>query len=144
MQGYRDPFNRRTYPWNRLTQLQKEQLTFYQDITCLRRKYPVLRTCAYKTLWAQEDVYIFERYLDDKANDFFGKPCEGAHRIIFAINRSEINVFSFTIDEHIKNVAISLDHDIIVENSNTEKVLTDNIPFQTVLKPLSYQIFAYT
>jgi len=144
IQGYRDPFNRRTYPWDRLTQMQKEQLAFYQDITGLRRKYPVLRTGAYKTLWAQEDVYIFERYLDDKAKDFFGKPCEGVHRVIFAINRSEKNVFSFTIDKHIKYFAISLDHDIIVENSNMEKVLTDNIPFQTVLKPLSYQIFVYS
>lgn len=144
MQGYRDPFNRRTYPWDRLSESQKKQLSFYQDVTGLRRKYPVLRTGAYKTLWAQDDVYIFERYLDYQSKDFFGKPCEGAHRVVFAINRSETNNVSFMLAEQISDIEILQSHDIIVEDVSMEKALIDDAPVQADVRPLSYQIFVYT
>ena len=143
MQGYRDPFNRRTYPWDHISDSQKEQLAFYQDVTGLRRRYPVLRTGDYRTLWAKDDVYIFERFLDDQRNDFFGKPCEGARRVVFAINRSEINTCSFTLKEHVADVAISLKRDIIEEDFAREKVLADDAPSTILIKPLSYQILVY-
>jgi len=143
MQGYRDPFNRRTYPWDRISDMQKDQLAFYQSISGLRRKYPVLRTGAYRTLWAQDDVFVFERFLDDRKNDFFGKPCSGAARIIFAINRSEKNVFSFTIYEDICNMVISHEKDIIETESIMEVDLSDSIPVHSAISPLSYKIIAY-
>lgn len=143
MQGYRDPFNRRTYPWDRLTDVQKAQLAFYQNITGLRRCYPVLRTGFYRTLWAQDDVYIFERYLDEQFNDYFGNPCQGAHRVVFAVNRSGKNTFSFDLAHQISNIAISSAHDNIEENFASEKILLDNNSVRASIDPLSYQIFAY-
>ncbi len=120
MQGYRDPFNRRTYPWDRVSDVQKEQLAFYQNITGLRRRYPVLRTGNYRTLYAQDDVFVFERSLDNDKKDYFGKKCEGARRVVFAINRSENKLFSFSLKEAAGIVEMFFSHDIIEENFNGE------------------------
>lgn len=140
MQGYRDPFNRRTYPWGRLTDSQKEQLTFYQHVTGLRRKYPVLRTGDYRTLWAKDDVYVFERFLDAKHNDFFGKPCEGASRIIFVINRSEKNAYSFTLQDFVTQFESIPSQGVPEDNSCLERILKDSGPIRITVKPLSSQI----
>ena len=88
MQGYRDPFNRRTYPWGHLTEKQKRQLVFYKTYSGLRKKYPVLKTGDYKTLYAQGDLFVFERNFDDNGYDFFGNPGKGPKRVLVAINRS--------------------------------------------------------
>lgn len=95
MQGYRDPFNRRTYPWGRLDEIQKAHLSFCREFTGLRTVYPVLKTGAYKTLYAQGDVFVFERTLDPENKDFFGKACVGARRVLVAVNRNEEITYSF-------------------------------------------------
>lgn len=143
MQGYKDPFNRRTYPWDRLSTSQKEQLAFYRDITGLRRRYPLLKTGAYRTIWAEDDVYIFERYLDADGNDFFGKPCAGTRKVVFAINRSEKNPFSFSIQLDRLNTAISaIAGDSGTERgSNSELLVHQKTILEFMLDPLSYQIF---
>jgi 4-alpha-glucanotransferase len=149
MQGYRDPFNRRTYPWDRVSDMQTEQLIFYQNITGLRRRYPVLRTGFYRTLLAQDDVFVFERYLDNEQKDFFGKLCEGARRVVFAINRSENNMFSFFLNEEIGIIEMFFSHDIIKENlnseenSNFERLIGDSETNRTTVRPLSFQILVY-
>ena len=88
MEGYRDPFNRRTYPWGRLDEKQQEQLEFYVYYSALRKKYPVLKTGDYRALYAQDDLFVFERFFDENGKDYFGKYGEGAHRIRIAINRN--------------------------------------------------------
>ena len=87
MQGYKDPFNRRTYPWNDITGAQRENLTFVRDISGLRRENTCLRTGFYRTLYAQGDVIVLERYLNE-GRDYFGKEGKGAQKIVFALNRS--------------------------------------------------------
>ncbi len=87
MQGYKDPFNRRTYPWNAITGAQRENLTFVRDISGLRRENTCLRTGFYRTLYAQGDVIVLERYLTE-GRDYFGKEGKGAQKIVFALNRS--------------------------------------------------------
>ena len=87
MQGYKDPFNRRTYPWNGITGAQRENLTYVRDISKLRIENDCLRTGFYRTLYAQGDVIVFERYLTE-GRDFFGKEGKGAQKVVFALNRS--------------------------------------------------------
>ena len=92
MQGYKDPFNRRTYPWNRLTDRQHEALTYVRRVARLRIDNTCLRTGYYNTLLAQGDVLVFERYLKE-GRDFFGKEGKGARKIVFALNRSDAPAF---------------------------------------------------
>jgi len=144
MQGYRDPFNRRTYPWERISDLQKEQLTFYQYATGLRRSYPVLKTGDYRTLWAEGDVYIFERFLDDNGNDFFGKPCSGARRVVIAVNRSSTSAYSFQVQCDMQNTeVILLACPACDEVTGPEKVIDAGTPETITVNALSYQILVF-
>ena len=88
MQGYKDPFNRRTYPWNRLTAKQQENLAFFKRIAGLRKVHTCLRTGFYKTLLTDEGAFAFERYLSE-GRDYFGHQGTGAKKIVFVANRSE-------------------------------------------------------
>ena len=88
MQGYKDPFNRRTYPWNRLTAKQQENLAFFKRIAGLRKVHTCLRTGFYKTLLTDEGAFAFERYLSE-GRDYFGHQGTGARKIVFVANRSE-------------------------------------------------------
>jgi len=144
-QGYRDPFNRRTYPWDRLTPEQKEQLAFYQEITSLRRKYPVLRTGSFRTLWAKDDVFVFERYLEAGHLDFFGKKCEGAERVIFAVNRSAAQSFSFSLCQDTNQLFIisPMQEEYNVSNKIVIEETLQKEPFYVTMKPYAIQIIAF-
>ena len=93
MEGYQDPFNRRTYPWDRLENNQKEQLDFYVKYSALRKKYPVLKTGDYKTVYSQGDVFVFKRFYDENGKDYFGKDGDGIRLIYIAINRSAVDSY---------------------------------------------------
>ena len=95
MEGYRDPFNRRVYPWGRLSAEQEAQLAFYREYSGLRRRWPVLRTGDLRVLVANGDAYIFERSLDDEGRDVFGKPCIGPRRVLVALNRNEHHSYEY-------------------------------------------------
>ncbi len=97
MQGYKDPFNRRTYPWNRLTSKQTETLAFFKRIAGLRKVNSCLRTGFYKTLLAHEGAFAFERYLSE-GRDFFGHQGTGARKIVFLMNRSEKPLYAIVSD----------------------------------------------
>lgn len=57
--GYEDPFNRRCYPWgNEDTEL----LDWYTRLSGARRSCPFFAEGEYKTLRAQDNVFIFLRY----------------------------------------------------------------------------------
>ena len=88
MQGYKDPFNRRTYPWNKLTAKQNETLSFFKRIAGLRKVHTCLRTGFYKTLLTDEGAFAFERYLSE-GRDYFGNAGTGAKKIVFVANRSD-------------------------------------------------------
>ena len=88
MEGYKDPFNRRTYPWGRLTGRQEENLAYIRRIARLRRDNGCLKTGFYKTLLAEGDTFCFMRYLKD-GKDFFGKESYGSPKIALLINRGD-------------------------------------------------------
>lgn len=84
MEGYRDPFNRRTYPWEHEDQA---LLAFYRNMGQLRRDLPVLRTGLVRMAADGEHTLMIERFLD-LGRDAFGQIVEGPEHVKAALNRS--------------------------------------------------------
>ena len=87
MEGYKDPFNRRTYPWNKFGLRQQEALVYFKRISGLRTVHQCLRTGYYKTLLADKGTFVMARYLKDGL-DAFGNKAMGADGIVLIMNRS--------------------------------------------------------
>ena len=62
MEGGKDPFNRRTYPWGREDQ---DLLTYFRALGQLRRDHAALRTGDTEILRAGEGCFAFARMLED-------------------------------------------------------------------------------
>lgn len=76
-EGYRDPFNRRTF---RPESASGEFFETYRRICALRRQYPLLKTGQYETISAENDVFIFRRYDGEKTD---------GEELYVLVNRSE-------------------------------------------------------
>lgn len=76
LEGYSDPFNRRTFPWENED---KEILDFYQKIGKIRREHTVYKDGEFKLLHLTPDLLIFSRS-DDK------------HAYVTVINNSRLDV----------------------------------------------------
>ncbi|MFZ1772088.1 MAG: glycoside hydrolase family 13 protein [Caldilinea sp.] len=63
MTGATDPFSRGAFPWRDMTVWNQELLQFFQQAISLRRQHAVLRTGAYKTIYAEAGVFGFMRTL---------------------------------------------------------------------------------
>ena len=92
MEGYKDPFNRRTYPWNRIDRKQQESLAFFKRIARIRTENQCLKTGYYKTLMAEGGTFAFVRFLKE-GRDAFGKDSDGSRAVVFVMNRSDKPVF---------------------------------------------------
>jgi len=62
VQGFEDPYNRRTYPWGNEDQ---DLLAWYQLITKLRTDHSVFQNGSWKPYEASDDLFVFERRNDD-------------------------------------------------------------------------------
>ena len=60
MEGYKDPFNRKCYPWGNENE---ELLAWYRKIAAIRRAHEVYREGEFETVYASGAVYAFRRYL---------------------------------------------------------------------------------
>lgn len=86
MEGYRDPFNRRTYPE---TVSENDPLyRWYQSYGQLRRQWPVLRTGFSELSPLQDDLVMIRRWLDQHS-DVFGHTQTGPEQVAVLINRSD-------------------------------------------------------
>lgn len=100
MDGYKDPFNRRTYPWGNTSKAQEDELFFARQLLSLRSENDVLRTGFYKTLVADDDFWVFSRFSDDNCCDVFGKAIEkGSKEIVLFINRKDNSGMHVTVDD---------------------------------------------
>ncbi|MBE2237147.1 MAG: glycoside hydrolase family 13 protein [Caldilineaceae bacterium] len=63
MTGATDPFSRGAFPWHDMSMWNQELLQFFQQAISLRRQYAILRTGAYKTIYAEAGVFGFMRTL---------------------------------------------------------------------------------
>jgi 4-alpha-glucanotransferase len=83
MEGYRDPFNRRTFPWGREN---KDLQAWFGKLGRLRRDWPVLRNGTTR-IYAHRDCVAIERTLDPQpAEDSADQ--SGPGHVLVAINRS--------------------------------------------------------
>ena len=135
MDGYKDPFNRRTYPWDKLDKRQKEELAVVQEISALREEHPVLRTGYYETLIAHEGVVAFRRYLSEDRTDFFGRTTDkGSDRITLIVNRNDL----------IRHIRVTGDNIHVVRTSqvpvNDKKTVyyNDGSVFEIAMPPMSF------
>ena len=99
MDGYRDPFNRRTYPWEKETGFQKDLLSDYRKLSALRDKYEILRCGEIRMILSEGDDLIFERYADEQGRDHFGRVCNGPKKVLCILNRSDRIKMSVRFDK---------------------------------------------
>lgn len=83
VEGYRDPFNRATYPWGRQD---SELLSFYRKAIAMRNQYDALRTGDWALLGAGGDVFAYVRQIYG-GKDRFGSDKQDGTFVIF-LNRS--------------------------------------------------------
>lgn len=83
-EGYRDPFNRATYPWGKED---TELLAFYRQVIALRNRYDALRTGEWGLLDAGCDVFAFARQIIG-GYDRFGTAREDGTFVVL-LNRSQ-------------------------------------------------------
>ena len=76
LQGWKDPFNRRCYPWGNEN---RDILDYYMSITSFRRKVKVLASGKYKCLIHDKSVFVFQRFNDKE-------------KIIIAVNLSNSEI----------------------------------------------------
>ena len=119
MDGYRDPFNRRTYPWENESSWQKNILSSYRELSSLRSKYEVLRCGEIKILHAEGDDLIFERTLDEQGRDHFGKVCSGPKKVLCIMNRSDKMKMLVRLDEHALPSSVEHIPEIFAGNGET-------------------------
>ena len=129
MNGYKDPFNRRTYPWGKVSREGSEHLEYVRKLSDLRVKNQVLRTGFYRTLYTDEDVIVFERFLDNENRDAFGNsvmPSQGARKVVVFINRGHKGAY-FKLDDS--------DRDFVLEPIDTPAV---SLSTDAVMKGISF------
>lgn len=92
LEGFKDPFNRRTYPWQ---QKEPELTDVFRAILKLRHEHAVLRTGEAEMSAVSADVLQIRRYLNapetetGEWTDAFGQPAAGEKELFVLCNRSE-------------------------------------------------------
>jgi 4-alpha-glucanotransferase len=84
LDGYRDPFNRKTYPWGRED---SDLICWYRKIISLRHRIDALRTGGFTPVYFRNGVYGFVRDISEN-RDIFGSKKKSSINVI-VINRNE-------------------------------------------------------
>jgi neopullulanase len=66
MTGATDPFSRAAFPWQDKSQWNQPLLEFFQRAGALRRQHAVLRTGSFSIVYADRNVFAFQRRLEDQ------------------------------------------------------------------------------
>lgn len=110
MQGGRDPYNRGTFPWRGID---PELLGCFRQLGALRNALGALKTGYYKTLFADDAVFIYARYFKD-GKDVFGRGGDGSFAVC-AVNRSfepykaEIDISEFEYGKLTRGLGVGKD-----------------------------------
>ena len=92
MYGYRDPFNRKCFPWN---DIDNDLHDFYATLGKIKNRNTFLSEAEFRVLRADNDAFVFERFLSDDDNDEYMENRRRKHaknRMLVAINRSDNEV----------------------------------------------------
>ena len=141
MDGFRDPFNRRTYPWDKESSWQKNLLSSFRSLSELRRKYEVLRCGDVEMLLAEGDDLIFRRTLDENRKDHFGKTCEGPEKVLCIINRSDKMKMLVRLDDSANVVSTEHSPDAFTGTGETNVVFSSAAQGRVEVSPLSSVIY---
>jgi neopullulanase len=82
--GADDPYCRAAYPWDNESLQNTDLLQFYKDVITMRHQHEVLRTGTFKHLATEDNVYAFQRQLDNKQAIIALNAGKSAHTISFA------------------------------------------------------------
>lgn len=93
LEGYKDPFNRGTYPWGRED---AELVAWYKKIIAIRNQYDVLKTGEWLPLYYESDVYAYIRKIQD-GHDVFNKPQQD-NTVVVIFNRSTTQPADLVLD----------------------------------------------
>lgn len=74
MEGYKDPFNRRCFPWD---DIDEETHDWYRKLIRIRKEHEVYRRGSFHVIAAHDGAFAFSRYAGD----------EGTRAMITAVNR---------------------------------------------------------
>ncbi|MCT4607301.1 MAG: glycoside hydrolase family 13 protein [Marinisporobacter sp.] len=127
LEGMKDPFNRRTYPWGKEDQ---ELLDWYKKITGIRKNIDALKTGSYEPLYYKDTIYAYERCITNGKDVFNQKRNNG--RVIAIFNVSMDVTHTIEIKTGGKNKLIN-----ILDGEEIE-IITGKIIMKMV--PLSYKL----
>lgn len=132
MEGISDPFNRMPYTWRCIN---PELLEYYKELCSFRNKRECLKSGKFKALYAQNNVYVYARYISGH-RDAFGKRADN-DVVICAVNRGnyceavEVDVSEFYVNRF--NVKFT--------NEKITTVEAENGKLKINLTPMSAMVF---
>jgi 4-alpha-glucanotransferase len=129
LEGYSDPFNRRTYPWGREN---RELIEWYKKIIRIRHEIDALATGDFIPLHHEGDIYGFAREINNK-KDVFGSRSSNCFVLVF-LNRSSRDAQTVSTDLSKWNIDSLYD----VLNNKTSGLLKGTLNLE--LKPLEGRI----
>ncbi len=130
--GYRDPFNRKTYPWG---YEDRELIEWYKTIIDIRKKIDALKTGAFVPLYHRDDIYGFMRSVQN-GEDEFGQIKEDGIAIIF-LNRSRQKRYLITLDVH------DLKETCMIDVFRKKKVEIENGVLNIDIPPLTGKLYIF-
>ncbi len=99
MEGYDDPFNRRTYPWDAP---EGDFTKRARKLMKLRASTPVLQTGYFEVLETDKQTIVMRRYLTEGGIDAFGRHVDGPKEAVIRIKRTQRGASgSITLDGEI-------------------------------------------
>lgn len=79
LHGYKDPFNRKCFPWDNIDE---ELYKFFIELGKARKQADILAEAELNIIEANENIFVFERYLNASSNN---EKC----RVFVAVNRTD-------------------------------------------------------
>jgi len=109
--GYKDPFNRTCFPWGNED---GELLNWYRNITKIRTTHDIYKKGSYKTILAEDGLYVFERFESGREPVMTVANC-GAGEKTFALEGRWINLLDGQIKEG--SIRINPNESLLLERS---------------------------
>ncbi len=84
MEGFRDPYNRKPFPWRNINE---ELLSYHKELIKLRNENDFLKRGTFEPLYAKDKVFVYLREIKDGKDVFGNKAKNGAG--LFIVNCSD-------------------------------------------------------